>query len=494
MSDREELEKLRRLHELELKAGGRTFGEAAREVADEVGNVAAGGTRRALTGVLGLPATLINLVTQGSPKLMNALGVKAAPLVPRMVGEPQDWDRLLETIAGEPAPTAKTKAGKVAESMLAAALGSKLTGGGLTIGAISGGLGEATTQATDNPHLGAAAATLPYLTKGAWQAFRPMRAEHTARDILRNVTPDEMDETFKRIKDFKTRSGGTAEMIPAQALPPHSQAPGLAVDLARTTEGKPIVDALVKQGRPLPGGKSPVDLMRGSYQDEAAKLYAQGEAVRPTRAGVQALWTDLRGLPKELGVPANSDQAALLTKALAETRDVLRGRPNARQLSVYADSLAAKKDYIPGAGPYFPAAAGKVAELAKKTHPAIGQADDLIARQKELTDALNRVQIPGRMGMADVDPGAVAPNLALAAGGQATGHSLVAGAALARMARSFVAGHPEKKLAEALADPTMRKLTDLAGTTRPGGFSINALRAAIQAELQAAQAPQTPEE
>jgi len=397
MSDREELEKLRRLRELELKAGGRTFGEATREVVDEAGNVVAGGTRRALTGVLGLPATLINLVTQGSPKLMNALGVQAAPLIPRMVGEPQDWDRLIETIAGEPAPTAKTKTGKIAESMLAAALGSKLTGGGLTIGAISGGLGEATTQATDNPHLGAAAATLPYLTKGAWQAFRPMRAEHTARDLLRNVTPDEMDETFKRIKDFKTRSGGTAEMIPAQALPPHSQAPGLAVDLARTTEGKPIVDALVKQGR-----------------DEAANLYAQGEAVRPTRAGVRALWTDLRGLPKELGVPANSDQAALLTKALAETRDVLRGRPNARQLSVYADSLAAKKDYIPGAGPYFPAAAGKVAELAKKTHPAIGQADDLIAQQKELTDALNRVQIPGRMGMADVDPGAVAPNLALA--------------------------------------------------------------------------------
>jgi len=484
MTPREELKELEELAKLEEKASKQTWGGWAKAVGDEAANAFGTGVIRGGAGLLGFPATLVNLVTQGSPALMRKLGFEAEPLVPRLVGEPQDWIGLVEKTAG-PLPEVKTPAGKVLSAITAGAVGARGLGGKAKLGGFAGGLGEVTTQATGSPSLGVAASTLPYAAPAAWSAFRPMIAEHTARNLLRNVTPEQMKQAQANIADYSRMTGGGAQMTPAQALPPHSQAAGLGSYLAGTSDGKALVDALVKQQLPTTAGAlSPTATMQQGYQNAATTLYRQGDKVMPTRAGIAQLRKELFSIPRQQAVAPGSDQQRLVINALKETNQVLKNRPTARQLSTHADALAAQANYIPGLGKYYPVASAKVADLAQRTHPAIKQADTLVRREKELTEALERVKIPHTGGMADIDPGAVAPNTFLALLGKASGHELVTGSALARMVRSVVRGNPEVKLAEALADPTMKKLFDLAGASRIKGVTAEALRAGIQAEIQ----------
>lgn len=483
MTPREELEALRRIAELEGKqATARDSG--VRGVLNEAGNAIGGGAARGLFGTLGFPASVVNSALKLSFAIPKQLGYDTGE-APQLVGEADDIQRLVEALDGSKMPSAKTKVGKVAESAIAGGVGALLGGGAkppVKTGLLSGALGETVNQTTDNRYAAAAASMLPFLTKGAWDTFRPRVAENTAKNLLRNVNADEMDETFAKIKDFSPHG----KMMPAQALPPHSQAAGLAQNLAGRPEGMPIVDALVKQQRAPVGGHSPVQQMQQAYQTQIDDLFAQADKVKPTRATKAALLKEVRQLPKQLGSNQSTEVAKSLRKnEIAELSRVLHDRTlTARQLSVHADSLGAKRDYIPGAGPFYPAASGRVAAAAEKTHPAVRQANDLARRKHELTEALEQVRIPGSGGIAGVDPRAAPQNVVIGVGGKAMGSDLVADAAITRIARGLILGQPEKKLAEALADPTMKKLTALAGSTRTGDFSAEALRAELQRQLQ----------
>ncbi len=144
------------------------------------------------------------------------------------------------------------------------------------------------------------------------------------------------------------------------------------------------------------GLKSPTALMQQNYQNEANSLYALGDTVRPTRANVQGFAPELFGLPRQMGVAPGSDQQQLIIKALKETNDVLKSETHCPPALYPCRCVhsATKKDYIPGTGPSLPPASAKVQDLAQRTHPAIGQADALVGREKDLTRALERVPLP----------------------------------------------------------------------------------------------------
>lgn len=479
MTPEEELAALRRLAELEKAKEGWT----PSNIADEIGNTVGGGLIRGGIGVAGMPADLINLATQGGQAGLRKLGVlKGSNVIPRIPAGSQDIQEYLEQLTGTPMPAPKSKIGQNVAAAIAGGTGGATSKLNFLLGLLSGSAGDAVKQFTGNSWAAAGAAALPFGAKGVWQVLRPRVAEATAKKLVRNVTPEDWAKTRQLTKDFAPYG----DMIPAQSLPPHSQAAGLATSLAREAEGAPIVDALVKQQRVPAGGLSQVQQMEQALQGKAASLYALGDKVKPTRAAKAALLRDVRGLPKELGVARGGELNTYLREGpINDLRNVLQDKSlTARELSVHADKLSGKTDFLDGAGPFFPAAAGKVAEVAKATHPAIAQADDIIAQKKALGEALGRVRIPATGGIAGADPGAVAPNTLLATAGQVSGHPLVTGAAIARMARTIVKGAPEEKLAAALSDPTFRKLEALVGAGRLPDTAREALLAAVQANLQ----------
>jgi len=478
MTEEEYLAKLQELKALKAEEEGWT----PRAIANEVGNTMANGLIKGGIGLAGMPVDLLNLATQGGQAGLRKLGwMEGENVIPALPGGSSDIRDFLEKQAGSPVPAPQSKPGQYASSAISGAVGGAGSKASMALGALSGLMGEGAYDMTGNPWAAAAASMIPFGVKAGWQIFRPRVAETTAKNLTRNMTKDDWASTKALSKEFEP----FGDMMPAQALPKHTQAGGLAEELAGSAEGTAIVDALVRQQRVPPGGRSQVDRAVGSLQDEAAALYAQGDKVRPTRATKVDLLREVRKLPKELGVARGGDLHKSLTREIDDLRNVLKDKSlTARQLSVHADKLSGKTDFVDGAGPFYPAAAGKVAEAAKKTHPAIAAADDVIARKKDLQEALSRVRIPMQGGMAGTDPGAVAPNTFVAGAGAATGHSLVAGAAIARMARSIVRGNPEKKLAEALSDPTFRKLETLVGSGRLPDTTRQALRAAIQAEMQ----------
>lgn len=478
MTEEEYLAKLQELKALKAEEEGWT----PRAIADEVGNAVGGGLIRGGIGLAGLPVDLVNLATQGGQAGLRKLGwMGEENIIPPIPGGSNDIQNFLEEQAGSPIPTARSKPGEYVQAGTAGLVGGVGNKANMALGAISGLLGKGAYDATGNPWAAAAASMVPFGTKAAWQIFRPRVAETTAKNLTRNMTKEDWAATKALSKEFEP----FGDMMPAQALPKHTQAGGLAGELAGSSEGTSIVDALVRQQRVPPGGVSQVDRAVGSLQKEAADLYALGDKVKPTRATKINLLRETRKLPKELGVARGGELHKSLTREIDDLRNVLKDKDlTARQLSVHADKLSGKKDFVDGAGPFYPAAASKVAEAAKKTHPALAAADDVIARKKELQEALGRVRIPMQGGLAGTDPGAVAPNTFVAGAGAATGHSLVAGAAIARMARSIVRGNPEKKLAEALSDPTFRKLEALVGSGRLPDTVRNALLAGIQAEMQ----------
>lgn len=478
MNEEEYLAKLQELKALKAEEEGWT----PRAVVDELGNALGGGLIRGGIGMAGLPVDLLNLATQGGQAGLRKLGVmEGENVIPPLPGGSNDIQNFLEEQAGSPVPKSRSTPGGYLEAGTAGLVGGIGNKGTMLLGILSGLLGKGAQDLTGNPWAAAAASMLPFGTKAGWQLVRPRVAESTAKNLTRNMTKEDWAHTKKLAKDFEP----FGDMLPAQALPRHTQAAGMAEGLAREADGAPIVDALVKQQRVPPGGKSQVDRALGSFQDEAAALYAQGDKVRPTRATKADLLRETRKLPKELGVPRGGELHASLAREIEDLRNVLRDKQlTARQLSVHADKLAGKKDFVDGAGPFYPAAASKVAEAAKKTHPAIAAADDIIAQKKELQDALSRVRIPSQGGVAGTDPGAIPTNTFIATAGAASGHPLITGAAIARMARSIVKGNPERKLAEALSDPTFKKLETLAGSSRLSDSTRNALRAAVQAEMQ----------
>lgn len=466
MTPREELEMLEELAKLE--------GTDKPTLGSEVKAVGLGGGKKGVAAWAGLPGDVLNFFTQEVPKATKYVGLgEGAPFFPPVSGT-KDAQAVLDHYI--PSQKPQTQAGRIAEAGLGGAIAAGK--GGLMAGMFSGMAGQGAKE-LGGDEWAPTLSMLPFLGKAGWDLMRPRRAEHTARDVLRNVTPADKAKIAEQQAQFG-KYGGAA--LPGQVLPEHTGAANLTNSLAATSQGKPIVDALVKQ-------QGPQATMKKEVQKQVNDLMHQAEQVNGFRIQVPpkartGLENQARALPGSLAIPQGSREAQMASREIDELVAVLGRKPTPRELSVYADSLSARQGTVPGMGPFYPALASKVSDTAKKAGPTIAAADKLVGSTRELEKALERVGLPKVTRIVEGNPGSAAMNVPLAAGAAITHHPLIVGGAISRMARGLISGNPQAKLAEALADPSMKKLRSLAGSSRMKDVPMDLLRAELQYQMQ----------
>jgi hypothetical protein len=262
----------------------------------------------------------------------------------------------------------------------------------------------------------------------------------------------------------------------AQTMPESSGMAGQANALVRNIEHRPLIDALVAQEKPLKA-------MQDTVRTQSNALYRTGDKLRLTKANQQALELRAAGLPKDLAIPPASRPMKEANVALTELRDVLATKPSARELSVLADALSSRANVVPGMGPFYPALAGQVAGAAKTAAPGIAEADRMVKQSRDLSEALSRVGLPPVLSMASKG-NSPSVDLSIAAAAGASGHNLMAAGSFWRGVKNLVTGHPEAKIAAALASDKPDLLMALAKSSRIKDVSPEVLRSAIQLQLQ----------
>lgn len=314
MTDREELEALRRLAELEAKAGGGDVSMAA-----DVGKAALSAVPKAVVGIAGLPMDLSRLIDAGRSKLVSympefvqrgdAMRRQVAPdaiqTLAGMAGS-QEFRKEIEGATGIPWYDPQTRIGKAADTAMQTGLlmGRNLaTAPGLAVvGGVTAGTEGAGALTGDDPWARAAGGLLGGGAPAALNAARS-RVGAVVRDALNNPTP-----------------GQIAEAVALQ-------------DRARTV------------GIPLMGTEA---LDRG---------HQLASAVYASPSGNQTIETFLRGRPEQVRVAAQRElidktgaigtPAENAARAQQTATDVIKGAEQQRSAAVSPYYKAAEFESIP---------------------------------------------------------------------------------------------------------------------------------------------------
>jgi hypothetical protein len=269
MGDREELQELRRLAELEAKAGG---GATATTTPDPgIGNVMMNAVPKGVANLVNTPVTLWNLAKQ-------AAGAIHPQIKDYMQQTPNYPMQAAESIGlVDPAKNPQTAGQRIADAAVQGGVGALAGPGGFlknaATGMAAGGVGQTTTEVTGSPLAGMAAGALtPFALRGYSKAPQLNAvADQTAqagRKAGYVVPPSQINPTFFNEK-LESMSGKAA----------------IAQEANLRNQG--ISDALANRYLGVPDKTA---LTRGSLKgmrDKAGEVYEEVSKLRPTE---QSQW------------------------------------------------------------------------------------------------------------------------------------------------------------------------------------------------------------